>query len=175
MSKKDSIEEKDLQNMEENDAVTRVYEVGYLLIPTLSEEEVPAVYGNLKDLISGYNAAIIADEMPKMITLAYQMAKVTQNIRSKFDTAYFGWVKFEMSAANVANLKAKLDLDPNFLRYLVMKTVKENTIATKKFGYKDGVKRKPFTAKKEGEEAEGEQTPINKEEIDKEIEALVSA
>ncbi|MCX6747939.1 MAG: 30S ribosomal protein S6 [Candidatus Nomurabacteria bacterium] len=176
MPKKESKEEKDLQNMEENnDSVSRIYELGHLLIPTLAEDEVPAVFGNLKDLISGLGGVILADEMPKMMTLAYQMVKVTQNVRSKFDTAYFGWVKFEMNANKVLELKNKLDLDPNYLRFLVLKTVKENTIATKKFAYKEGstVKRKPYSAKKEGE-VEGEVAPINKEEIDKEIDALIT-
>lgn len=172
MSKKDL----EVEKIEENtDSVTRVYELGYLLVPTLAEDEVPAVYSSLKDLVSSLNGTAVSDEMPKMIDLAYQMVKVTQNVRSKFDTAYFGWVKFEMNANKVLELKNKLDLDPNYLRFLVLKTVKENTIATKKFAYKEGsvIKRKPYSAKKEGE-VEGEVAPINKEEIDKEIDALIT-
>ena len=54
------------------------------------------------------------------------------------------------------------------IRFLIIKTVRENTIATKKFG---GSTFKKRTTKKEEGEAPVE---INKEEIDKEIDALAS-
>src|SRR3989344_9062899 len=104
----------------------RVYELGYLLVPTIKEEDLSAIYGNIKDLVSSFGGIVITDEMPKTISLAYSMAKVVANVRSKFNTAYFGWVKFTMSGEKVLELKKKLDLDPNFVRFLILKTVKEN-------------------------------------------------
>ncbi|MCE9585364.1 30S ribosomal protein S6 [Candidatus Nomurabacteria bacterium] len=159
------------ENIKNTDSDARVYEVGYLLVPTIPGDEVPAVYGNLKELISSLGGEVIADEMPKQINLAYQMLKVVQNIRNKFDTAYFGWIKFEMNPEKVADLKKKMDLDPKVIRFLTTKTVKENTIATKKFVRADMGKYK-HSPKKEGEETPVE---INKEEIDKEIDAMVEA
>jgi ribosomal protein S6 len=150
----------------------RVYEVGYLFVPTISEEELPANYGNLKELISSFRGQIISDEMPKMITLAYQMLKVVANVRSKFNTAYFGWVKFEMDPASVLELKKKLDLSPNIIRFLILKTVKENTIATKRFVYRDQAHRKAPAKSADGVVAEP--VEINKEEIDKEIDAMIA-
>ena len=165
----------DLENKAENMEVdARVYEVGYLLVPTIPGEEVPAVYGNLKELVASLGGQAISDEMPRQISLAYMMVKVLQNIRHKFDTAYFGWMKFSMEPEKVLELKKKLTLDPNIIRFLTLKTVKENTIATKKFVRSDVARRRTPVAKKEGEEATTEQ-PINKEEIDKEIDALVEA
>ncbi len=149
----------------------RVYELGYLLVPTVSEEDVPVSYGNLKDMVSSFGGAIISDEMPKMIPLAYQMVKVVSNIRNKFSTGYFGWIKFTMDSAKVLKLKKKLDLDPTIIRFLILKTVKENTIAAKRFVRGD-MHRKP---KKAAGEEGGIAVPINKEEIDKEIEAMVAA
>ena len=150
---------------------SRIYEVGYLLLPTIPEEGVPALYGNLKDLVVSLGGEIISDEMPKMITLAYTMSKVTQNVRSKFNSAFFGWVKFEINPEKVLELKKKLDLDSNFLRFLILKTVRENTIAARRFVHKDS-RKKPFSAKKEGE---SEATlPIDEKEIDKEIDAMIA-
>jgi len=155
-----------------DDTDSRVYEVGYLLIPSITEEELPTQYGNLRELISSLGGAIISDEMPKMIDLAYPMSKVTTNIRSKFSSAYFGWVKFFMDADKIADLKKKLDLDVNVIRFLVLKTVKENTIASKRFIGKDAsYRRVPSASKTEDKE---EAVPINKEEIDKEIDAMVA-
>ncbi|MFZ2150083.1 MAG: 30S ribosomal protein S6 [Minisyncoccia bacterium] len=158
------------KNEAEGSATERVYELGYLLVPTLSEEEVPGAYGNLKDLISTLGGAHVADEMPKMIPLAYQMVKVISNIRNKFNTGYFGWIKFTMEADKVLELKKKLDLDTTIIRFLILKTVKENTIAAKRFVRSD-MHRKPKTTKAEGD---AEAAPINKEEIDKEIDAMVA-
>lgn len=154
---------------EDVDVNSRVYEVGYILVPTLSEEEVPAVYGDLKDLVASFGGEIISDEMPRMISLAYSMLKVVANVRNKFNTGYFGWVKFSMDTEKVDELKKKLDFNPNVIRFLVLKTVKENTIAAKRFVRAD-MHRKPMVKKNENEEA----TPINKEEIDKEIDALIA-
>ena len=98
------------------------------------------------------------------------MVKVIANVRNKFNTAYFGWIKFTMDSDKVLELKKKLDLDPNFIRFLILKTVKENTIATKRFVGRDNVHKKPSTKKDENEVV----VPINKEEIDKEIDAMVA-
>lgn len=160
--------EKINENVETN---SRIYEIGYLLVPTISEENISINYSNLKDLIVNLGGEIIFDEMPKMISLAYTMSKIVQNVRNKFDTAYFGWVKFEINPEEILKLKKKLDLDPNFIRFLMLKTVRENTIAAKRFIHKDP-RRKTFTAKKKGESKTV--VSIDKEEIDKEIDAMVA-
>ena len=158
--------------MEEKDIEERVYEVGYLLLPTISEEELPAIYGNLKELVTSLGGSAISDEMPRIMNLAYPMFKTLQNINKKFETAYFGWMKFSMDPEKTLELKKKLQLDLNVLRFLMIKTVKENTIAAKRFIRRDTVHRKSPMAKKEGESEEI--VPINKEEVDKEIEAMIA-
>ena len=156
----------------ETNTSSRVYELGYLLVSTLAPEDVPAIYGNLKELIiKTPHSEIISDEMPKMITLAYPMQKVTANVRSKFTTAYFGWTKFTMKTEQVLELKKKLDLDQNIIRFLILKTVKENTIAAKRFMRGEVIHRRPLIKRTENEET---MVPINKEEIDKEIDALIA-
>ncbi|HEV7702133.1 MAG TPA: 30S ribosomal protein S6 [Candidatus Paceibacterota bacterium] len=158
------------ENEIKEDLNGRVYELGYLLVPTLAAENITAVYGDLKDLItSKFKGEIIADDMPKTMTLAYPMLKVVSNVRSKFDNAYFGWVKFTMSPEEILELKKHLDLDINMIRFLLIKTVKENTIATKRFVARGGLKR-TFTPRKSDEVT----APINKEEVDKEIDALIA-
>ena len=164
---------KKAENMLENEEMDpRIYEVGYLLIPTISEENLPATYGNLKELISSFSKELISDEMPKMINLAYTMLKVAQNVRNKFNSAYFGWVKFAMDSEKVLELKKKLDLDPNIIRFLILKTVRENTISSKRFIGRDSARRRTSFIKKEGKIEET--VPINKEEVDKQIDAMVA-
>ena len=152
------------------DASPRVYELGYLLVPSIKEEDLSVSYGDIKELVSSFGGEIITDEMPKTIELAYPMQKVTLNVRHKFHTAYFGWVKFVMDSVKVLELKAKLDQSLNLIRFLIFKTVKENTIASKRFIRGDSYKRPVLHKTPLNETA----VPINKEEIDKEIDALVA-
>jgi len=154
------------------EANSRVYELGYILVPTLGEVEVPAIFGNLKELISSLGGIAISDEMPKMLALAYPMVKVIANLRNKFKTAYFGWIKFTMDSDKVLELKKRLDLDPNLIRFLILKTVRENTINTKRFIRGDIAHRKTKIEKSGSDKII---TLINKEEIDKEIDAMVAA
>ncbi|MEK7539035.1 MAG: 30S ribosomal protein S6 [Patescibacteria group bacterium] len=149
---------------------SRVYELGYLLVPAIKEEDVGIIYGNLKELILSFRGEIISDEMPKITNLAYSMQKITSNVRHKFSTAYFGWTKFMMDSEKILELKKHLDLDSNFIRFLILKTVKENTIAAKRFGRGETYK-KPLMKKNVNNEV---LTSINKEEIDKEIDALIA-
>ena len=158
------------ENEIKEEANSRVYELGYLLVPTIAELDVPTTYGNLKELIASMGGVVISDEMPKMMPLAYSMVKVVANVRSKFNTAYFGWVKFTMDTSAVLDLKKKLDLDPNVIRFLILKTVKENTIAAKRFVRGDTHRRSPVRKSDSDEPA----VPINKEEIDKEIDAMIA-
>lgn len=151
------------------DTKTQVYELGYLLVPTIPDEGIGAAYTAVKDLVASHEGQFISDDMPRMINLAYPMLKVVANVRNKFNSAYFGWIKFEMDTAKILELKKKLDFDPNIIRFLIIKTVRENTIATKKFTYKDMSKSRN-TKKEDGDEAVVE---INKEELDKEIDAMV--
>lgn len=156
--------------LENNKVDKRVYELGYLLVPTLETEAVPAILGELKDLISSFEGDHISEDMPKLINLAYPMIKVVSNVRSKFDTGYFGWFKFFMDRDKVLELKKKIELDPNIIRFLILKTVQENTLASKRFVGRDSAYRKNSHKKDKQEETE----PINKEEVDREIEAMVA-
>ena len=171
MSEKE-LDIEDDASSEEGGSLERVYELGYLLVPTIKEEDVPGIFGNLKELITTEGGVAISDEMPKTTTLAYTMRKVVSNISSKFNTAYFGWIKFTMDTSKVLELKKKLDLDPNIIRFLILKTVRENTMAVKRFMRADMPYRKTPTVRKSPESGAA---PINKEEIDKEIDALIAS
>lgn len=172
MQASESDSEVGVENDIETGGNSRVYELGYLLVPTIAEDNLSINYGNLKELVSSFGGVVISDEMPKMISLAYSMVKVIANVRNKFHSAYFGWVKFTMDSDKVLDMKKKLDLDSTVIRFLILKTVKENTIAAKRFVSRDAIHRKIPSMHKvvEGEVA----VPINKEEIDKEIDAMVA-
>ena len=146
----------------------RIYELAYLFVPTLTEESVAAAFGNLKGLLENHGAAFISEEMPKLTELAYQMSRIIENKKTWFDTAYFGWIKFEMEPSEIAGIEETLSRDETIVRFMTIKTVRESTMSSKKV-HREYKKR--TTTPAEGEEAA---VPMNKEEVDKQIDALVT-
>ena len=152
---------------EEADIKSSIYEVGYIMVPSIPDENLGGEVTNFKDSLSDMGATFISDEYPKMLELAYEMTRSIANKKQKFSYGYFGWVKFECSTLNGKVIKDALDKNEKLVRYLMIKTVRGNTMSTKRaYGNKDGFKRRS-TPKAE------ESLPINEETIDKEIEALV--
>ncbi len=111
----------------------RVYELGYHLVPTLSVEQIPAASGAVRGMIERISKDIIAEELPVFIDLAYQIVKTIEHKNKRYDDAYFGFIKFEANPEGIKTLEAELKKDVNVLRYLVTKTLRENTFISKKF------------------------------------------
>lgn len=149
----------------------RVYELGYHLVPTLAVEQIAAASGAVRGMIEQISKDIIAEELPVFIDLAYTVVKTVDHKNKRFDNAYFGWIKFEATPESIATLEEALKKDDNVLRYMVVKTIKENTFIAKKFT--------PAKMKEEEvaavEEVAAEVTPEAEEvAIDKAIEELVA-
>ena len=107
-----------------------VYELGFLLVPDITEEKLPEVFGTLKDSILARGAVAISEEFPKHIPLAYTMEKTINNKIERFNNGYFGWIKFELEGLKVSELEASLRLRTDVIRHLLVSTVRENTIAS---------------------------------------------
>lgn len=121
-----------------------VYEASYLLLPTMSEEQVPQKVASIKEALVSFGSEVISSEDPVLIDLAYSMVKVMQTSRAKADEGYFGWVKFEVSTDKIDSIKKFFDNNADVLRYLIIKTVKENTLLNGKMKLKSEDKAKKF-------------------------------
>lgn len=160
------------KTLEKGDTLT-IYEVSYLLLPSLAVEQVPAKVASLKGVLTSVGGQVISDENPVLIDLAYPMTKVVQTIRNKCTKGYFGWVKFETTKEGIGEIKKNLDLDNDILRYLIIKTVRENTLLNGKMKLKSEDRvLKEEEILPEVSLVEKEATP---EEIDKSIDDLVIA
>jgi ribosomal protein S6 len=113
----------------EDAARTGVYELGYHLIPTLAEEDVPEAVSKIMAFLKAENAAFVGERFPAKISLAYPIAKRINGKRNNFESAYFGWVAFEIPREASAKLKALLDQHPSVLRYLIVRTDREAVAA----------------------------------------------
>lgn len=167
------------QNMSEDTKTAgTVYEVGYHIVPTVSPEHlaneveaIKAILGKV-GLPAQAGAAIISEEFPRMISLSYPMLKVVGPKRDYFDTANFGWIKFESSPAGAVELKKALDLSEKILRFIIVKTVRGNTMHGHKFikDGKEGMTRRASSTEKIIDTPKPE---VTAEELDKSIDKLV--
>lgn len=144
----------------------RVYEAGLLLVPSIAPEQIESVFGKIKTAIEKANGTIISEEIPTLRTLAYTMSKDITGRKLKYSTAYFGWVKFEGTSEISKIVDTDLKESENVLRYLIIKTVRENTLYSQKQALAKAEAEKDAT---EGVLVDGG----SEQEIDKGIEKLL--
>lgn len=152
-----------------------IYEVSYLLLPSISSEQTQGKAIDLKAGLEKAGAGIISDENPVLIDLAYPMTKVVGTVRHKCDSGYFGWVKFEMSPDTIGSVKKMLDNNDEILRYLIIKTVKENTLLNGKMNLKKDNKSQNVIVPTDEiiEDVPAINPEVVVEDLDKSIEDLV--
>ncbi len=154
--------------MEEKDFT--VYEAGFLLNPTLSADETTDFVAGLRAKVEGAGGEYVAHESPKEITLQYEMSREINNKKTWFSGAIFGWLKFKMEPKDISIIETALKGDEKIIRYLLIKTVAENTL----FGNKLAAPKKRREKKDKDDSDEEEVSEvINEEEVDKKIDEMV--
>ncbi len=148
-----------------------VYEVGYLLVPTLSEGEAASYPQNIKGLLAKHKMQVIAEEAPRMVTLSYVMTKGEGGQRQRFTSAYFGWVKFDGEKEEIKALEETLKKDPSLVRFLLVSTVRESTYSPNRLLSSDRLEGETIKRKVVSEAGKGK---MSEAELDKTIEELVS-
>lgn len=142
----------------------KVYELGYLIRPDLVEDKVSDEVAKLKDMFESNGGVLISEETPNLIELAYEMRPTLSNKKERFTNGYFGWMKYEINPEAAEKINSDLRFSTIVFRHLLIKTVKENTIASKK--------PLPRAEKPKAENAESKEE-VDVVELDKEIDALV--
>jgi ribosomal protein S6 len=108
----------------------KIYELGIHLLPTLSEADVQIEFSKIKSTIEKLQGEIISESAPKIFTLAYEIPKTIKAQKRWYETAYFGWVKFELEAKELAVFEKFVKELEHTLRYILVKTVREDTIVS---------------------------------------------
>jgi ribosomal protein S6 len=111
---------------------TRVYELGFLLVPTTAEGQVAQEVKVLTDMIETAGGTIVGSGTPEFIDLAYRMEQTVGGAKRKWTQGYFGWVKFEIDAESIETIKKALDGNFTVFRYILVKTSVSNTVVFKK-------------------------------------------
>ncbi len=140
-----------------------LYEIGYVLVPSIPEDKVPEEVSRINELIVSNSGLVLSGEQPKFRKLSYEISKpISGGKNVRYNEGHFGWVRFETSPDCILIIDKELKSDLNVLRFLVLNLTKEGKNALK-IGGKKGLFSKEKVSKK----------PISEKEIDKEIDSLL--
>ena len=149
----------------------KIYEIGFHIVPIVAEDDLGVRVTKIRDVIESKGGRVIADEYPKHMDLSYAITKIAANKRALYRSAYFGWIKFEADPAGIKALEADMMKDDFILRFILVKTVRENTMAPKKAlqaKREDGITPQEKTVEKVEVKPQ-----LTEEELDKTIDDLV--
>lgn len=165
--------EENQKEIQEDQESKKIYELGYLIVSSVPEDGLLSEVVVIKDLINENNGVFISEEFPKLKSLAYKIFNKIESKKYAFETAYFGWIKFEAKTSSVASIKEKLDKNPSLLRFIIIKTVRENTVGPNHVH----ILKKPEHKRIDGSEGlpdvTDEKDVVSEKEIDESIEKLV--
>ena len=147
----------------------KIYEVGLHIVPTVPEDGLGARVTAIRDVIESAGGHVIADEYPKHMDLSYPITKIADNKRALHHSAYFGWLKFEVDPSSMKAIEETIKKDDYVLRFIIVKTVRENTMVPKKVLQQ---KRGEEGVVKPEEKVE-DKPVLSAEELDKTIDDLV--
>lgn len=107
---------------------SRVYELGYLITPGVPEDKVVDKVDAIKKAIESNNGVVFAEGLPELKELAYEMVVLISNKHYKYTSGHFGWLKFEMKPEGVVTFDKELKANNDLVRFILIKTVKEDTL-----------------------------------------------
>jgi ribosomal protein S6 len=148
-----------------------VFEVGFHVVPTVGDEGVAGVVDQVRSALS--NAEIINEQFPQKTRLAYIVERADAGKRSKFDDAYFGFIKFAIDREEIPALETALRSNKNVLRFLLIETVREEVGAVPRRAIFSSDRLEGQTIEK-APRVEEKAAEVSEEELDKSIDALTS-
>ncbi len=158
----------------EHEILTRVYEAGYTVLPSVKEEDVEKIVAGIRTEIEKLGGTFIAEGAPTLLKLSFEMDKREGEKHVSYDRGYFGWLKFEAGTHAAAVLTAFLSQHPSILRSMVFKTLREDTRAKFKAPQLREVRRAD-TLKASPRKVESEEkAPVSEAELEKALETLTA-
>lgn len=163
------------ENAHENEVVTRIYEAGYHIVPTVKEEDVEKVVSGIRSEIEKLGGSFIAEGAPALMKLSFDIDMREGERHVAYDRGYFGWIKFEAGTHAAKALTDALKVNPQILRALIFKTVREDTRAKFKAPQLREVKRSEMVKSAPRKVAtEEDKTPVSEVDLDKALETLTA-
>ena len=104
-----------------------VYELGFLILPSIPEDKLSDVVAFIKKVITKEGGIEIDAEAPFKQPLAYSMSKTIGASRYVLSDAYLGWIKFEVEPSKISAIKTGMEKIGEILRFLLVKVPRETT------------------------------------------------
>lgn len=146
---------------------TKIYEISFHIVPSISPEDLVSEFEKIKKIVSDKEEReIIAESFPSLRNLAYKLSKTVKTVKSIYTQANFGWIKFVAHPHNIDPIKNELDKQDQIIRYLIISTVRENTLHT-------NLVEKDEDGKAEDDQIESREE-VDEEELDKTIDEMVA-
>jgi ribosomal protein S6 len=150
------------------------YELGYHLVPSLGEEDLALRVGELKKAVETAKGKIISEGYPFSFVLSYTMKKLRGGKWDKYDSSFFGWVRFEAPRDTIVAFREALDHNEYLIRYLLIKLdpiALAPAPAPRRIVTGEVVTEPKALVKRVVEE---EKTEVSEVELEKQIEQLIS-
>jgi ribosomal protein S6 len=166
---------KDITHEDKDAVVLTTYELGYHLVPSLGEDDLALRVTDIQKAITAEGGSVISEGQPQTFTLAYTMRKMHGGRWDKYDTSFFGWIRFEAPAEAMVVLKDFLDHNEFVIRYLALKLDAAALAPTpvRSVPVLEGGEVAVEPKMLEKKQDEEEQVEVSEEELDKQIEQLI--
>ncbi len=157
----------------EDAGVVRIYEVGYHIVPTTKEEDLDKIVGSVRSIIEKSGGSFIAEGAPALTRLSYPMSIREGEKHLEYDRGYFGWIKFGADVGVAHALNESLKKNPDLLRHIIFRTVREDTRAKYRAPQLREVKRTD-TIKAAPRRVEESSVPVSEEQLEKALEDITA-
>lgn len=167
----------DIQEHEDKGGELTTYELGYHFVPSLGEQDLALRVETLHKAIAEAGGTIISEGHPQSFVLAYTMRKLRSGKWENYDSTFFGWIRFSASSTGIPTLHEELNHMDFIVRYLCIKITEDALAAPAPVIRKNEVAVSEVTVEPKAlvrRVDEEEKTEVSEEELDKQIEQLIS-
>ena len=99
----------------------QVYELCYLILPSVAEDALSSVVDKIKEAISKSEGKDFDSEIPFKHPLSYQMSKSVGASKYVVNDAYIGWIKFEIEISKIVDIEVDMKKISEVLRFIIVK------------------------------------------------------
>ena len=115
-----------MAEMNESDfTIPQLYEVGFLLVPSIVEDALGEEVNTLRLAIEEMGGTVVGEGFPALRALAYPIRRGNREGGTTYTSAYFGFIRFEVIPEKAPLLKQAFEKNASLIRFLIMKTIKE--------------------------------------------------
>lgn len=108
-------------NTQEINKDSNTYELGFLLVPFITAENIGDEVVKIKNLVTDKGGRVVKEGETKDVTLAYTISKNVNNKRTDYKQAYFSWFHFGIGTENLAALEKALKENAEIVRFLIIR------------------------------------------------------